>query len=288
MTPWVRGAFHARGPRLLFGCTHEDSAIELRAFRPGSRVFCIAGAGDTALALAHAGHDVTAVDINPCQVAYARARSEGAPERRGAAERLTGVARAVLPAIGCTWRRRREFLMLEDPAAQLAWYRRYLDGPLRRVLMDAALSRGVLRLAYRGPFLRALPQQFGACLRARLERGFGTHANRTNPHAWRLLIGQAPDALNPPRTAPVRVHCADAAAFLETSPPCSFDAFTLSNITDGAPPSYAARLCDAVRYAAAPGAIVVARSFGEPDGSRPNLAAEDRSLIWGSVTVETL
>ena len=64
-TPWQAGAFHGRVPQLLFGTMYEDPQIELQAFAPQCRVFCIAGAGSTARALAANGHRVTAVDINP-------------------------------------------------------------------------------------------------------------------------------------------------------------------------------------------------------------------------------
>ena len=64
--PWLRGS----GPRVLFGRMYEDPEIELAAFAPGSRVLAIASAGDTAAALAQAGHQVTAIDINPAQLEY--------------------------------------------------------------------------------------------------------------------------------------------------------------------------------------------------------------------------
>ena len=50
-TAWKNGRFRAaRGPRkLLFGCMYEDAEIELRAFQPGGRIFCIASAGCTAM-----------------------------------------------------------------------------------------------------------------------------------------------------------------------------------------------------------------------------------------------
>jgi hypothetical protein len=53
---------------------YEDSGVELAAFAQAGRVLAIASAGDTAAALAAAGHRVTAVDINPVQLDYARQR----------------------------------------------------------------------------------------------------------------------------------------------------------------------------------------------------------------------
>ena len=87
-TAWQNGRFRAAraGPRkLLFGCMYEDAEIELRAFQPGGRIFCIASAGCTAMKLA-ARHTVVAVDINPVQVAYvqraSRRRVRSAWQRR--------------------------------------------------------------------------------------------------------------------------------------------------------------------------------------------------------------
>ena len=90
-----------------------------------------------------------------------------------------------------------------------------------------------------------------------------------------------------PRSAPVVT--ADAAGFLEGCPPRSFDGLTLSNILDGADEAYGERLFEAVRRAAAPGAVAILRSFGEPmDDDEAVHAADDRALIWGSVRMERL
>ena len=55
MTAWQNGGFRAAragSRKLLFGCMYEDAEIELRAFQPGGRIFCIASAGCTAMKLA--------------------------------------------------------------------------------------------------------------------------------------------------------------------------------------------------------------------------------------------
>jgi hypothetical protein len=123
-------------------------------------------------------------------------------------------------------------------------------------------------------------------MRARMERCFGRHPNRTNPWAHALLAGETADAERGPAANALRLAQADAATFLAEARAQSFDAFTLSNILDGAEPQYRRRLAAAIGHAAAPGAIVVSRSFAEPDGvSSTNRAADDRSMLWGVVDV---
>jgi len=121
-SPWG-----ARPPReLLFGRMHEDWTVEARLFPAPSRVFCIASAGCTALALGRLGHEVTAVDVNPAQVAYAQQRLEGAPPTEGRAERLLRQARRLLPLLGLSERRRREFLLLSETEAQIRYWNEHL------------------------------------------------------------------------------------------------------------------------------------------------------------------
>jgi S-adenosylmethionine:diacylglycerol 3-amino-3-carboxypropyl transferase len=284
-TPWQAGPFRGKARELLFGSMHEDAAIELEAFAPGSRVFCIASAGCTARALAAARHDVTAVDINPHQILYAQARAAGAPIREGAVERLLSRGRTLFPLLGWTVPRRLEFLSMSDPSQQLYYWRRTLDSRRWRMAVHTVLSARVLRLVYASPFVGSLPRHFGAVVRARLERAWANHANDSNPYAWRLFLGETERIAESPTPA-IRFVCADAANYLERCEPASFDAFSLSNIVDGASPCYVQRLRRAVKRAAAPDAVVVTRSFAEPVGATDNnLAARDRSLLWGTVHV---
>ncbi len=294
-TPWAEARLltgPAGGPRVLFGRMYEDFGIDLAAVpAPGSRVLCIASAGDTAAALAAAGHDVTAVDLNPAQLAYARARLDGgAPAVAGSAERLTAAGRLAAGAVLPAWRpaRLERFLRLDDPAAQARHWRAALDGPGLRLLLGAALRpAGALAVGLRPAFRPVVPRRFDAVLRARLERGVGAHPNADNPWAWRLLLGRecpgAPAADTGGR--PVRLLLGDVVEHLEHATAGSYDAVTLSNVLDGPGPEFARRLRAAVRRAVRPGGTVVLRSVREPGPAGPGRAAEDRSMLWGVVRV---
>ena len=186
------------------------------------------------------------------------------------------------------WRRPtlEAFLELEDPAEQIAFWNRHLNTVGFRLATDLLFSLAWLRLVYAAPFLQILPPRFGQVMRARLERCWKTHPNRTNAYAQALLLGQPHEPPSLPARHPIRLVCADAASFLESCPPASFDAFTLSNILDGAPDSYRDRLLTAVRRTGSPESLVIVRSFAEPrSDSSTNLAARDRSMLWGVVDV---
>ena len=295
-TPWQRGRLDARRgkPRLLFGQMYEDSDIEAEVLPSAGRVFCIASAGSTSMVLAARGLSVTAVDINPAQVEYVRARLAGAPARAGAADRFFAAGRLFLPLMGLRRSRIRQFLELADPSAQLRFWRSHLDTARFRAALAVAINPMALRTIYSKTFVRVLPHRYDRIVRARLERGFARHPNRTNPWAWRFFLGTDPPG-TPSMPSPageggkpaIVLVCADAAGYLEGCPPASFIGFTLSNILDGTEPAYGERLMAAVRRSAQDGAVVVLRSFMEPPpGESTEWAARDRSMIWGRLTVE--
>ncbi len=117
---------------------------------------------------------------------------------------------------------------------------------------------------------------------------FSRHANRRNPYARALLLGEQVTVPPPPEAGRIRLVQADAAAFLESEPPGSFAGFSLSNILDGAAVGYRRRLVNAVRRAAAPDAVAVIRSFRDATHSMPsNHAADDRAMLWGIVDVRS-
>lgn len=285
-TSWQRGPFRLWPRGLMFGQTYEDHRIELESFPPRSRVFCIAGAGYTARALAAAGHQVTAVDINPAQLEYAKSRVTGSPPHAGMAESLLWFGRRLVSLAGWTRARLEVFLSLSDCSEQAEFWDRELDTARWRSTFDLLLAPRLLSLFYRNPFVDSLPRDFGPRLRQRLRRGWANHSNRHNPFAAALLVGRPLPEPDAPGT-PVRFICADAAHFLSSCPPRSFEAISLSNIGDGASPDYLRHLQSAVAHAAVPGATIVSRSFLEPGfDSESNQAALDRSLLWAAVLVK--
>lgn len=291
-TPWAAGRLRGRGaPALVFGRMFEDPCVELAAFRDRPRVLAIASAGDTAIALACAGHDVTAIDINPAQIAYVEERLRGGAPRLGQADRLLKAGRLLLRPMGWTARRLRRLSAMTDCAQQVAQWRSLLSGPpglaLRMLLAPAAL-----RLGYGRAFAPAAAHLgVRAGLLPRIERGLAVHENRDNPWAQLLFTGRWPSRCGTPLLADLTVTpiTGDVVPFLERGPPGRYDAFALSNVLDGAPDDYRRRLIAAVRRAGTPGAVVVLRTLATPSSARDATAAvRDRALVWGGLTVSTI
>ncbi len=291
-TPWERGRLGARRgkPRLLFGQMYEDWDIEAEVLPAAGRVFCIASAGATSIALAARGLAVTAVDINPAQVDYVRDRLRGGAPRAGTADRFFKAGRRFLPLMGLRRSVIRRFLELTDPAAQLRYWHAHLNTTRFKAALALAINPLALRAIYSSTFVRVLPKRFDRVIRARLERCWALHPNRSNPYAWRFFLGMdPPDYVAPtlPSAVAIELVCADAAMYLENCPPASFIGFSLSNILDGTEPAYGERLMAAVRHSAQDGAVVLLRSFMEPPpGESTEWAARDRSMLWGRLTVE--
>ena len=169
-TPWQGGRIDRRtgGPELLFGQMYEDSAVELEAFEPGGRIFCIASAGCTSFDLAARGDDVTAVDINPAQVAYVRRRLAGEALERGRIDGRFDRMRQIAPALGWTRATLERFCDLDETAEQLEFWRRSLDTRRLRLALAAAFSPRLLRRIYDLPFVDVLPARFDRILLRRL------------------------------------------------------------------------------------------------------------------------
>jgi S-adenosylmethionine:diacylglycerol 3-amino-3-carboxypropyl transferase len=275
---------------------YEDWMVEAEVLPAAGRVFCIASAGCTSMALAARGLTVTAVDINPAQVDYVRSRLNGGPIQAGTADRFFAAGRRALPLLGLRQSARRAFLELDDPTAQIRYWRSRLDTARFRAGLALVINPLALRIVYSPTFVRVLPKRFDRIIRSRLERCWARHPNRTNPYAWRFFLGtDPPDYIAPTLPFPasgggkvaLELVCADAAAYLESCPPAHFIGFTLSNILDGTEPAYGERLMAAVRRSAQNGAVAVLRSFMEPEpGESTDWAARDRSMLWGRLRVE--
>ena len=265
---------------------YEDASIEMNVFAGKKRIFCITSAGCTAIALAGAGHQVVAVDVNPEQIAYVKARLQGGGLQEGHADRLLSYGRRFLPALGLSRDLLREFLELADPARQIDFWRKHLNTHRWQHALDFLLNRHVLRAVYSSGLTESLPESFGRKVRQRIERCWSTHANSSNPYAWSLLMGRVNSSAKLCPEAGLNFTCADAASYLEACPPASFDGFTISNISDGASAAYRIRLLRAIRVAASSGTALVERSFREPSSPQEeHWAMRDRSMLWGSVSV---
>ena len=118
-------------------------------------MFCIASAGCSALGLASLGHDVTAVDINPAQVALVRARLTGAHAPAGSVDWMLARARRLGSAVGWTETTLRALLSMKDTNEQQSFWRARMDTRRLRVALSALLSPLTLRLLYPAPLAAA-------------------------------------------------------------------------------------------------------------------------------------
>ncbi|MBV8933827.1 MAG: hypothetical protein JOZ47_11250 [Kutzneria sp.] len=286
-TPWRRGKLlPVGGPRVLFGWGYEDPQVELASFPRCGRVLVIAAAGETAAALAGAGHEVTAVDINPAQLAYCRSRLSGGGAVTGSVERILAAGRRVLGAVDPEWRDQElpSLLCSQDPSE----WRRRLASPALRVLLAAGLgpARGLAVLSRPG-FGPALPPRLDKVVLDRLRRGVAKHGSATNPWAWRLFAGRELPGHEPMTgvdTGAVHLVHADVADHLASVPAGHYDAVSLSNVLDGPSSSFQRRVIRAVRHAVRRGGVVALRSLRT--AADPGAAGEDRSMLWGVIRVE--
>jgi hypothetical protein len=313
-TPWVTGRLgrFGRGQRLLFGATYEDPAIEIAAFDGCNSVVCIAGAGDLARALAEAGFSVTALDINQKQIDYAKARSNGAPFRRGSAERIMALGRMLLRPAGWSSSRMATLANSTSTNAQVAVWNSLTSG-FSGFVLRVLLSPAKLAAAFRPEFVSLVGAGFAPRLVLTLRAALENVPNCENPFASLLFLGE-PLKLSTrqqsERNNNPNFLCADILAHLSSVPSGSFDAAAMSNIGDGAPESFRVELDRALRHALKPGAPITVRTMGNVaslssntllgtlastktgplsttrSASAKELAATDRSLIWSGLEVQ--
>ena len=202
---------------------------------------------------------------------------------RGRIDRRFDQMRQIAPALGWTRATLERFCDLDETDEQLEFWRRRRHPP--------AAARACGRLQ---------PKAASAHLRPAVRRRPPCSIRSHPPPQARARIRSSPERRKPVRIgaaarphedttpAPLAVESADAIDFLEACAPGSFDGITLSNILDGADRDYSARLFDAVRRAAAPGAVMIARLPRAHRRRRARWAARDQALFWGSIRVERL
>ncbi|SDR99867.1 class I SAM-dependent methyltransferase [Microlunatus soli] len=311
-TPWrpARRFGPVGRSAILFGVSYEDERVESDAFGPPGEVCVIGASGETAAACAAAGHRVTAVDINPSQLDYARNRLAGGPIRIGLAERVMRVGRALLRVAAPAWRMSElgPRLASAGPEQAADYWQRSLDTTaLSRLLGGTIRPAGAVLRTIRPAARATFPASFDAVIRQRIGEGLARHGMVGNRFAWRLLAGcedrnwSLPSARTLPAVAPsaggpaeiVWVR-ADIGRHLETVPAGRYDGLSLSNVLDGADPDYRRRLLAAAHRAVRPGGTIVLRSFAPLSAAATlhagpftalDASAADASLIWGTVTV---
>ncbi|WP_347754488.1 hypothetical protein [Agrococcus sp. ProA11] len=278
--------------RLLHGWDWSDPSIELEELAPGSRVLVADGAGDMVAALADAGHSVTVVSSNRQQLRYARSRVAGGGFEPGAAERLIDLARGMIRAASPAWSRRRvrQFLREADPLrAEQLWKERLDNRILASILKTMLGPAGTLSALVLRDFSTPIPAHFDEAIRGRIARALRKHAPRENPYAWRLLLGEELRGHRLPEIDPATVAWVEEPLLehLERAAPGSYDALTLSNVTDGADERWVRDLRKAALRAVVPGGPVIARSFATTmDDEAAKRARRDRAMLWGSIVVQ--
>ncbi len=277
--------------RLLHGWDWADPRIELDELAPASRVLVSAGAGEMVAALAAAGHTVTAIASNRQQLDYARRRLAGGAFEPGAAERLFDLGRGMIRAASPAWSRRRmrQFLQEGDPLrAAEQWKARLDNRSLASMLKTMLGPAGMLSALILRDFATPIPPHFDEAIRGRIARALRKHPPRDNPFAWRLLLGEELPGHRLPAVEPAAVAWVDVPLLehLERVDPGTYDAISMSNVTDGAEERWVRDLRKAAGRAVVPGGPVIARSFATTmDDDAAKRARRDRSMLWGSIVV---
>lgn len=292
---WARGAGRSGArprQRLLHGWDWSDPRIELEELTLASRVLVADGAGDMIAALADAGHAVTVVSSNRQQLRYARSRIAGGGFEPGAAERLIELARGMIRAASPAWSRRRvrQFLQEGDPMRAAELWKERLDNRILASILKTMLGpAGTLSALVLRDFSTPIPAHFDEAIRGRIARALRKHAPNENPYAWRLLLGEELQGHSLPDVDPATITWVEEPLLdhLERADPGSYDALTLSNVTDGADERWVRDLRKAALRAVVPGGPVIARSFATTmDDEAAKRARRDRAMLWGSIVVQ--
>lgn len=264
---------------LPFAQVREDAEVELfvASQRPIEHGLIIASAGCTALALAHRGGHWTALDSNPAQIELCRHKAGllAKGDRQAILPLLRqGRVDRMLDGLACLYRyglfrdaRVREFLNLNDLAAQRQHFDRYWDGRLWRSCFGLAIGQPLFFLRwFFGSLTDSFPPELAAHIRQEVEAALLRSPARQNLYLWQLFLGQYPPGVWPAylRELPLNLGGlewlqGDLLEWLEAQPSGSLDFFGLSNVPELATAAEVARLGRAVTRVARPGAMVVLR-----------------------------
>jgi hypothetical protein len=140
--------------------------------------------------------------------------------------------------------------------------------------MDILLSQPLLRAVYAAPLLACLPPRFGDVVRARMERAFARHPNRTTSYARALLLGELGDEPVPPAAGGIHLVQTDA----RLSRPFPKASTSLSNILDGVEDSPPPLRCGEARNGQ--DAVMVLRLPVNRPPLPTNRALKDRAMLW--------
>ena len=189
-------------------------------------------------------------------------------------------------ARGLAARRVRAFLDLDDPAAQIAFWRGHLDTwRFRAALRRAALGRRPAR-RLRGP----LPRLPARRLRRGDARGAWSAVSRatptaTNPYARALLLGERPDCAAAPEATGIRLVHADAAASSRAARRQLRRLHALEHPRRRHATPTGGACCGGEARRRAGRGRGPAQLRRAARASPTNRAADDRSMLWGIVDV---
>ena len=217
-------------------------------------------------------------------------RSGASPESpmiRGTAERVMCFGRRLLPLAGWRPSRLRAFLDLERAPEQAAYWRA-ISTPGASVRPSTPSCRGRCSAPSTPRLSSPVCRHASAASCARAWRA-ASPCIRTGRTRTRARCCSASSATSPrPRRQGGSVSSTPKRPRTSRPQPKGASTASRSRTSSTAPENaYRARLFAAVKRAAAPGAVVVLRSFGEPPADLPtNRAPQDRAMLWGIVDVK--
>lgn len=169
----------------------------------------------------------------------------------------------------------KEFLKLGDVAAQKLAFDQHWNNWRWRLAMNIAFSKSLLSLGFGAQALRALPIEFPAIMKSRIEQALIAHPAATNPYLWQTFLDSYPEneeglpfylqtaGWNGARENAEHIHirCDDAVHSLNDQPEHSIDFFAISNILEIVDEPYKIELLKQISRTSKAGAMVCVRSI---------------------------